>query len=110
MLSLTAVRFECLGHLYALGYGVAIECVMTATDKSKRNGADRHHPAGAVAHVDLPDVGNVAAVGCLALYVDLPGAAIQVEVVDVDAAERRLQRGKILGRRGGLKRVFAICL
>jgi hypothetical protein len=29
---LTAARFERLGHLYALRYRVAIECVMTATD------------------------------------------------------------------------------
>jgi hypothetical protein len=31
---LTAARFERLGHLYALRDGDAIECVMTATDKS----------------------------------------------------------------------------
>ena len=32
------------------------------------------------------------AVGRFALEVDLPGAAEQVEVVDIKAAERRLQR------------------
>ena len=63
-------------------------------DLDAGDGADRHHLAGAVAHIDVPDVGNVAAVGRLALNVDLPGAAVEIEVVDVDAAERRLQRGE----------------
>jgi hypothetical protein len=38
---LTAARFERRGHLNALRYGVAIECVMTATDKSKRRCFER---------------------------------------------------------------------
>ena len=39
-----------------------------------------------------------AAVGRLALDVDLPGAAEQVEVVDVGAAEHRLQRVEDVAR------------
>ncbi len=48
----------------------------------------------AVAHVDPPDVRNVGAIKRFGLNVDLPGAAEQVEVADVDATERRLQGGK----------------
>ena len=40
----------------------------------------------------LPDCRNVRPVGRLALYIHLPGAPEQVEVVDVDAAQRCLQR------------------
>jgi hypothetical protein len=53
--------------------------------------------AGAVAHIDLPDVRNVATIGGLALNVDLPGAAIEIEVVDVDAAESGLRMGGAKG-------------
>ncbi len=73
---------------------VAGDDLRTGDDPQARDRAQRHHLARAVAHVDLPDVGNVGAVVGLALHVDLPGAAKQVEVVDVDAAQRRLQRGE----------------
>src|SRR4029453_8528284 len=53
-----------------------------------------HHLACIVANVDPPDVRNIGAVERFALNVDLPGAAEQVEVVDEDAAECRLQGGK----------------
>ena len=45
-----------------------------------------------VADVDAEDIIDAAAVDRFALHVDLPGAAEQVEVVDVGAAEHRLQR------------------
>ena len=57
-------------------------------------GAQRHHLAAAVAHADAPDVGDVVAVGRLGLDVHLPDPAEQVEVVHVEAAQRRLQRGE----------------
>ena len=46
----------------------------------------------AAAHVDAIDVLDRVAERRLGLDIDLPGAAEQVEVVDVEAAERRLQR------------------
>jgi hypothetical protein len=58
-----------------------------------------HHTAGAVADVDLPEILDAGAVVLLALDIDLPNAAEQVEVVDVDAAERRLQCGEHVGHR-----------
>src|SRR5580704_16696753 len=58
------------------------------------DGSERHHLVAVVADVDLPQVGNVVAVGRLALDVDLPGPAQHVEIVDVDAAQRGLQRGE----------------
>ncbi len=56
--------------------------------------ADRHHLALGVPHVHLEDVVDLAAEVLVGLDVDLPGAAEQVEVVDVEAAERALQRGE----------------
>ena len=53
--------------------------------------ADRHHRAGGVAHIDAIDVVDRVAEAVLRLDVDLPGAAEQVEVVDVEAAEGGLQ-------------------
>jgi len=44
--------------------------------------------------MDPPNVRNVGTIERFALNVDLPGAAEQVEVVDVDATKRRLQGGK----------------
>ena len=44
-----------------------------------------------VAHIDAVDVVDVVAKRRLGLDIDLPGAAEHVEVVDVEAAERRLQ-------------------
>ncbi len=73
---------------------VAGDDLRSRHDLEAGDGADRHHLAGAVAHIDSPDVRNVAAIGCLALNVDLPGTAVEIEVVDVDAAQRCLQRGE----------------
>ncbi len=73
---------------------VAGDDLRSGHDLDAGDGTDWHHLADAVAHIDLPDVRNVAAIGCLALNVDLPGTAVEIEVVDVDSAERRLQRGE----------------
>ena len=61
-------------------------------DAALRQRGHRHHVVGIVAHVDLVDVRDLAAVPLLALDIDLPDAAEQVEVVDVAAAERGPQR------------------
>ena len=42
-----------------------------------------------VAHIDLVDRRQIAAIDRVGLHVDLPGAAEQIEVVDVIAAQRR---------------------
>src|SRR3546814_1357089 len=61
--------------------------------------SDLHHPAIGVADVDPVDVGDLVAILRLALDVDLPAPAEAVEVVDVEAAERRLQRAIDIGHR-----------
>src|SRR5262249_47464929 len=53
---------------------------------------DRHHGAGGIAHVNAIDILDPVAETRVGLDVHLPGAAEQIEVVDVEAAERRLQR------------------
>ena len=53
---------------------------------------DRHHRAAAAAHIDTIDVLDRIAELRLGLDIDLPGAAEQVEIVDVKSAKRRLQR------------------
>ena len=57
-----------------------------------RQRPDRHHRAAAAAHVDAVDILDRVAERRLGLHIHLPGAAEQIEVVDVEAAERRLQR------------------
>ena len=54
-------------------------------------GADRDHLCLGVAHIDPVDVVHFFAKRGLGLDIDLPCAAEHVEVVDVVAAERRLQ-------------------
>src|SRR4029077_15225501 len=56
--------------------------------------ANRHHGARRAADIDAVDVVDGAAKARLGLDVDLPGPAEQVEVVDIDAAQGRLQRGE----------------
>ena len=53
---------------------------------------DRHHAALGVADIDRVDVVDAVAKLRIGLDIDLPGAAENVEVVDVVTAERRLQR------------------
>jgi hypothetical protein len=53
---------------------------------------DRHHRAGIAAHIDAIDVLDRIAVSRLGLHIHLPGASEQIEIVYVEAAERRLQR------------------
>ena len=53
--------------------------------------SQRHLVAVAVADLYFPKILDIAPIGHFALQVDLPGAAEQVEVVHVIAAERRLQ-------------------
>ena len=55
-------------------------------------GAQRHHLPLPVADMDAVDVVDLGPVGGLGLHVDLPGAAEQIEVVDVEAAENGLER------------------
>ena len=55
-------------------------------------GAQRHHLSLPVADMDAVDVVDLGPVGGLGLDVDLPGAAEQIEVVDVEAAENGLER------------------
>src|SRR5258708_11326016 len=57
-------------------------------------GGYRQRVGGGVAVKEPPDVRNVGAIRGLALNVDLPGAAVEVEVVDIDAAQGGLQRGE----------------
>ena len=59
----------------------------------------RHHVAVGVAHLELLDGLRVHAEGRVGLDVDLPGAAEAVEVVDVVAAQARLQRVEDVGER-----------
>ena len=59
----------------------------------------RHHVAVGVAHLELLDGFRVGAEGRVGLDVDLPGAAEAVEVVDVVAAQVRLQRVEDVGQR-----------
>ena len=61
-------------------------------DARSGEGAQRYHVSAGVAHVDAEDIIDTAAIDRFALHVDLPGAAEQVEIVDVGAAEHRLQR------------------
>ena len=53
---------------------------------------ERHHGAAVAAHVEAVDVVRLAALRSLRLRLDPVGAAEEVEVVDVIAAEERLQR------------------
>jgi len=39
-----------------------------------------------VADIDLPERGDIVAVGCVALNIDLPDTSEEVEIVDIDAA------------------------
>ena len=59
--------------------------------------AHRHHRPLGVAHIDPIDVVHLVAKRRLGLDVDLPSAAEHVEVVDVEAAQRRLQRIEYVG-------------
>ena len=59
----------------------------------------RHHVAVGVADLELPDGLRVHAEAGVGLDVDLPGAAEAVEVVDVVAAQVRLQRVEDVGQR-----------
>ena len=54
--------------------------------------AHRHHAALGVAHVDALDIVLALAKRRVGLDIDLPGAAEHIEVVDVETAQRRLQR------------------
>ena len=60
--------------------------------------AQRHHVAVGVADLELPDDVRVHAEGGVGLDVHLPGAAEAVEVVDVVAAQVRLQRVEDVGQ------------
>src|SRR5262249_49875038 len=53
---------------------------------------DWHTASVRVAHVNSLDVIKFIAEGRISLHVDLPGAAENIEVVDVETAQRRLQR------------------
>ena len=50
-----------------------------------------HVFAKPIANLDLPQIADLSAVGGLALDVDLPDSSEQIEIVDKDAAQRRLQ-------------------
>ncbi len=54
--------------------------------------ADRHHRAALRARVDVEDVVDLVPVRLVGLQIDLPDAAEQIELVDVEAADGRLQR------------------
>ena len=58
----------------------------------------RHHVAVGVADLELLDGLRIHAEGGVGLDVDLPGAAEAVEVVDVVAAQVRLQRVEDVGQ------------
>ena len=55
-------------------------------------GAERHHRAGVAAHVQDPQVADIAAERRVRLYDDFEGPAETVEVVDLHPAQERLQR------------------
>ena len=55
-------------------------------------GGERHHVAGIVEHVELPEVLGLGAVIALGLHIDLPLAAEAVEVIDERAAHEALHR------------------
>src|SRR5262249_26053692 len=57
-----------------------------------RNGADRYHPAMRVANVNPIDIVDIVTKCRLCLDIYLPRATKHVEVVDVKATQRRLQR------------------
>src|SRR5207248_4632514 len=71
---------------------VAGDDLRSDDDASVGDRAQRHVGAEFVADVDLPQRGDVAPVRALALDVDLPNASEEVEVVDEDAPQCRLQR------------------
>ena len=55
-------------------------------------GAERHHHAGVAAHVQDPEVADIAAERRVRLHDDFEGPAEAVEVVDLHPAQERLQR------------------
>ncbi|MCY1237431.1 hypothetical protein D9M72_501260 [compost metagenome] len=61
--------------------------------------SDRHHVAVCVAHVQTLNVVDGVSVRLRSLHRHLPGAAEEVEVVDIVAAERALQRGEQIAHR-----------
>ena len=57
-----------------------------------RQRAHRHHRARGVSDIDIVDIVDRLSIRRLGLDIHLPGAAKNIEVVDVITAERRLQR------------------
>src|SRR5262249_52803758 len=75
-------------------YVVALEVLRTVDGFDLDQGAERHHGTGGATHVETIDVFGQRPVLAHGLRHDPVGPTVQVEVVDVVAAEKSLQSEK----------------